>query len=253
VSETYAERKRRERERRIKEQRRKQQIQMAIAGGLIVAIIIVAVAILNSDFFTVKTVRIEGARHVPAQTVRAAQDAGRGVNILRYPGAKVRAILLKSPWVKDVTIKRRWPDTIEIAITERKGTYSIFDGLKYYLVAPDGVVLAVSEEPPTRVQIADLPIKSPSVGSVVASEEFKQAVAVLSSLPPALSKGLTVISARSPERITLYINGVEVLYGMAESQQEKNMVLEEIFSREGTSVISVDVRVPTNPVVKGKP
>lgn len=253
MSETYAERKRRERERRIKEQRRKQQIQMAIAGGLIVAIILIAVVILNSDFFRVKTVHIEGARHVPAQTIKAAQDAGRGVNILRYPGAKVRAILLKSPWVKDVTIKRRWPDTIEITIAEREGTYSIFDGLKYYLVAPDGVVLAVSEEPPTRVQIADLPIKKLSVGSVVKSEEFKQAVAILSSLPRALSKGLTVISASSPERITLYINGVEVLYGMAESQQEKNTVLQEIFSREGTSVISVDVRVPTNPVVKGKP
>lgn len=253
MTETLAERKRRERQQKLEMLRRRQRMQLAAVAGALAAVVVLAVVFLNSSYFEVRTVTIEGAAHVPAVTLERARAIGLGSNIIRYPSARVAALLTRNPWVREATVRRRWPNEVVVKVVERTPEYSIFDGIRYYLVASDGVVLKVSETPETSVQIADLPVKKLEVGDTVTAEEFAQAVRIVRKLPADLRKGLTVVSARSLERITLYVNGVEVLYGMAEHEDEKNVVLREIFSREGTSVISIDVRVPTNPVVKGKP
>lgn len=250
MNETIVERKRRERKEKLEKQRKAQQRQIIVFVGTLCIIVIALIYFLNSDFFKVKEVYVGKVEHISNTDIGKAKSLGEKKNIFFFPSAEIRTIFQDNPWVKNVEIRKDWPDRVIIKINERKPFGYITDGIKYYAVSDDGFVLEISDTPENLVQFADLPLKKPEVGSQIKSEEFSQAIKIFKSLPESFKKGVRVISARSPERIIIYMNGIEILYGMAEHLEEKNAVLKQIIQREGTAVISIDIRVPTNPVVK---
>lgn len=253
MSQTLAERKRKERQEKLEKIRLRQRQQFI--GFLIAFVLIIALTIyfLNSGYFKVKTVGFEGVSHITKENLEKARNMFTGKNIFRVPVDGAKKILMSSPWVKEVEIHRDFPDKVNIKVIERKPVASITDGIQHFLVSNDGVVLEVSDSAPELIQIADLPVRKLESGDEVRAEEFDEAMEIYTSLSLSLKKQVSVISAPSTERIILYISGVEVLYGMAEHLEEKNAVLEQILKKEGTSVISIDIRVPTNPVVKTQP
>lgn len=253
MSETLAERKRRERQEKLKRIRRRQRQQFIAFVTVFILVIGAAIYFFNSDYFKVKRVNIYGARHISKGNIDKARGMFIGKNIFRIPIRDVKGIFLSSPWVKDVKIYRDWPDSVNVKVIERKPIASITDGIQYFLVSDDGVVLEVTDTAPDLIQIADLPVKKLRPGEKVKTDEFTEAMKIFVNLPPFLKKKVSIISAPSVERIILYMGGVEVLYGMAEHFEEKNAVLEQILRKEGKSAISIDIRVPTNPVVKTQP
>ncbi len=253
MNQTLAERKRKERQEKLERIRRRQKRQFI--GFLIafVLIIVLAIYFLNSDYFKVKAISFEGTSHLAKENLEKIKNMFTGKNIFRVPVKDAKEILSSSPWVKEVEIHRDFPDKINVKVIEREPVASITDGIQYFLVSDDGMVLEVSDSAPELIQIADLPVRKLKPGDEVKTEEFNEAMEIYTGLPSSLKKKVSVISAPSLERIILYISGVEVLYGMAEHLEEKNAVLEQILKKEGTSVISIDIRVPTNPVVKSQP
>lgn len=253
MNQTLAERKRKERLEKLERIRRRQRRQFIAFLISLVLIIALAIYFLNSGYFRVKAVNFKGTSHIAEENLKKAKNMFTGKNIFRIPIKDVREILMSTPWVKEVEIHREFPDRINIRVIERKPVATITDGIQYFLVSDDGMVLEASDSQPELIQIADLPIKRLKPGDIVKVEEFNEAMKIYTNLPLSIKKKVSVISAPSTERIILYIRGVEVLYGMAEHLEEKNAVLEQILKKEGTSVISIDIRVPTNPVVKSQP
>lgn len=253
MAETVAERKKRERKEKLELQKKKQKRQYLVILVIILALIVGIVYFMTSDFFNVKKVQVTGGEHIVEENKAGVRKLVLGKSIFRVPTGNIKSILSRNPWVKEVKISKDYPDRVVININERKPVAVLSDGISYYTVSGDGHVLEISEKPSQLVQIMDIPLKNLSVGEKINSEEFKQALEIYKSLPQSLKKDVMVISAPSVERIVMYVGGVEVIYGMAEHIEEKNTVLKEILSREGTSVISIDIRVPTNPIVKGEP
>lgn len=70
--------------------------------------------------FTVRQVDIDGIRHQPRLDIYQAilEGGSDALMLVDLPGARER--LLDLPWVADASIRRRWPDGIEVSITERK-------------------------------------------------------------------------------------------------------------------------------------
>ncbi len=72
--------------------------------------------------FEIADVRVTGTAHVSPETVKAVALEGGSSAMLALSPEAVRARLLALPWVKDATVARRLPSTLEIAIVERAPT-----------------------------------------------------------------------------------------------------------------------------------
>lgn len=226
---------------------------MLIAALVVAVLVAGVVTLLSSDYFSIKKVRVSGSEHVSEKEIDRARLALLDKNIFRAPLEQVRDRLQSNPWVKEVKFDKDYPHTILIKIIERKPFVQVSDGINYYTVSEDGMVLEELTEPVNLIQVVDLPISKPATGEVINAPEFKDTVTILNSLPENIRKNVLVVSAPSSDRIIFYIGGTEVIYGLAEHIEEKNTVLQEILSREGTSAISIDIRLPTNPIVKTSP
>ncbi|HEY0592869.1 MAG TPA: FtsQ-type POTRA domain-containing protein [Thermoanaerobaculia bacterium] len=124
--------------------------------------------------FAITTVEITGIVHAPRTAIEAIADGYEGANLFRLDLEGVRARLRRQPWIESVAVEKKLPDTLQIAITERKPAALVAakDGLRY--VDRSGVVFArLSPE----VGDPDLPL----IGET-APADIRAAVAFLETL-----------------------------------------------------------------------
>lgn len=79
-----------------------------------------ATHLLDPRTLPVRHVRINGEfRHLsPASLQDTASDVVRG-GFFNVNVDAVRAVLLREPWVRDVTVRRVWPDSLSLHVTEQ--------------------------------------------------------------------------------------------------------------------------------------
>ena len=111
------------------------------------AIIILAVlAILLCPWFDIKTKEVSGAEDISKQDIikQAHLEAGN-INIFAFNSRKAKKDLLKNPYIKDVKIKRKLPDTVIISVTQSQ-IRGYVPYLKSYLyIDDDGIVIDVKD------------------------------------------------------------------------------------------------------------
>lgn len=253
MGETLKERKRKEREQKIKEVRKRQKRRLIIFSIATVLALAFVVFFLNSPYFKVKSVEIKGIKNADTRRVNEVRKILMGKNIIRAPLSRAKNLLLNDSWIRKVEFDRDFPNKITVKVSERKPVAQISKDGFFYLVSEDGMVLEKQVEPGELIEIADIPLKSIKVGSIIRSKEFSEAMEVYNSFDGELKKKVLVISATSVDKLIFYISGTEVIYGNAEYTEEKNKILKEILKKEGKKAISIDLRIPDNPVVKTQP
>src|SRR5690606_16376876 len=75
-------------------------------------------ALLNSPYFSVRTVRVSNTHNLDAAGV-ANLSGLEGASIFSLPLDRARQRLLSVPEIKDVSFTRRWPSTVVIEVEER--------------------------------------------------------------------------------------------------------------------------------------
>ncbi|MCS6986922.1 MAG: FtsQ-type POTRA domain-containing protein [Sphingomonadaceae bacterium] len=83
----------------------------------------------------VRQIELSGLRHQPRLPVFEAILSGGTDSMLLFSPARVRQRLLGLTWVRDAEVRRRWPDTVVVTITERvplaiwqwQGRYHLID------------------------------------------------------------------------------------------------------------------------------
>ena len=93
-------------------------------------------------FFHVKKIEVSTTKRLTREEVLAAAGAEPGRDLLRMNLKKMGDQLALNPWVETVRIRRYYPDTISIAITEREPLAVVNMGYFYYL-DKKGVVFKV--------------------------------------------------------------------------------------------------------------
>lgn len=110
---------------------------------LIVTAVVLALVMGLSIFFRVKNVTVSGANAYSAWTIREASGIEEGDKLLTFSRARAAAkIEAELPYVKDVRIGIKLPDTVNIIIEEYDVVYSIqsSDSL-WWLITSGGKVL----------------------------------------------------------------------------------------------------------------
>jgi cell division septal protein FtsQ len=115
----------------------------------------IAGVVLNAQALAVQTITIAGTQRMAEGEALALLDGLRGVSMVTVDLDGWRQKLLASPWVADVAMRRVFPNTVSVVITERQplGIGRIGNGL--YLIDRTGVVI---EEFGPKYADFDLPI-----------------------------------------------------------------------------------------------
>lgn len=96
---------------------------------------------LNASVLRVSRIRVNGNVRLSGGEVQTLIRDLRGTNILTADLADYRRVLLRSPWVSDVALRRVLPSTVDVYISERRPFGLCRLGNQLYLIDRDGTVM----------------------------------------------------------------------------------------------------------------
>lgn len=212
------------------------------------------VGLYRSNIFAVRSVQVVGVKRLTVASVRARVALPANATLLRFPSKDIKYRLATDPWVASVEIKRVFPHTLRIVVSERTAVALLSTGNAMWPIDRSGVVLARESLDTTAsmMVIRDVPRLKPRVGQQLASDVLDNALAVSSGIGTALRNKTQAISAPSIGETTLLTDGgVEVLIGKATSLSTKDAIVRRILREQAGKVVFIDVRSTDRPVWRG--
>ncbi len=197
---------------------------MALAGALAVGTL--GWLIFASPVLGVHEVWVEGALILEADQVRQAAAVADGTPLARVDTDAVRARVAQLPPAREVTVSRRWPSTLVIAIVERSPVGAVPSGKKYDLFDDHGVIYRTVTSVPSGVIRVELATPGPQDVST------QSALVVLRSLGERLRSELVTLVVEGPARIRLELHGDRVVtWGDAEESEMKAKVATALLAK----------------------
>jgi cell division protein FtsQ len=227
--------------------------------GVLRAVVIAAVAalladvILHSPLLDVRRPRVSGeVQTAPADILRAGRLTGHPLMItldLRRSAAAIERL----PWIATARVRRSWPDTVIVTVTERAPVAIVVSDL----VDASGRVLSPAPgfAPLLPVRI-DAGAKAPAVpppGDSVPAV-YRPGVAVAAAMPPSLRADVTAVLVRPDGTVRLALaNGSSALLGDTSALAAKFEAVLTILDRVQVGRAPIDVSVPSAPVLLTSP
>ena len=202
-------------------------------------------------------------------TINTSPLAGReGKNV---QSRKIRDRLLKDAWVQDVSVNRIFPNTLELAVTERTIAAVVdvptenAESTQKWAIASDGMWLMpipakdseagkktsakVYEDAESVLAITEVPYgTSPEVGAYCSDASVNNALAIVDGMTTELAGQVKKVAATETESTTLTLeSGVEIVFGTADNIRDKERVCLEIMKEHPDGLAYINVRVVDRP------
>ncbi len=158
---------------------------LVICGAIVAALTL---------FFRVDTVVVTGLSRYTAQEVQDAAGIRDGDNLLLFNKYDMAPRIVSAlPYIEEVRINRKLPDTLLIEVRECRRPFALVQGGSAWLISPRGrgkiVDQVDAEEASAYPQISGCELLSPSVGTQIAmATEFSTRQESLLSLLSALEE-----------------------------------------------------------------
>ncbi len=203
---------------------------LAAAAGLIYLVAF-------SSVLAVQTVSVTGTKILAEQDVLKAAGVGLGTPLARVDVEAVAARVAGLPPVSEVTITRAWPNTLKIALNERKARLVIPAASGYLLADAAGVVFEAVPDAPGGLMVVDA---QPTDLALLADVGT-----VVSALSADTAAKVSRVEAASTDSIVLRLtDGSRVIWGSAEQSALKSQVLDDLLPLGGKVF---DVSAPAFP------
>ena len=141
--------------------------------------------IFTSTWFNIKEVYIAGNGYLSNETVIIQGGIKFHTNLFHFNSEKTNANLLSNPWIADVSIKKVFPDQLNIKLLERKPGVLLSYENRFYLVSEEGMILSVLEELNNDFDlyiITGLNIGTKKPGEVIESQEYRNTQRIIYAL-----------------------------------------------------------------------
>lgn len=198
----------------------------------------------NAAGMRIATVSLSGQRQVSREEIFAAAGVTDHSSLLFLDVAAARAKLEAIPWIADATVRKLYPDRLQITITEREA-FALWqrDG-KVNVIAADGTVLASKVEP----RLASLPFV---VGNG-AAEKARDFLAVLDRFPAIRDQVRAAIRVADRRWNLRLKNGIDVRLPEAEVERALETLsrLDREKSLLSRDIVAVDLRLPDRLTVR---
>ncbi|VBB06216.1 polypeptide-transport-associated ftsq-type [Lucifera butyrica] len=202
---------------------------------LALVILIAVYVFINSSFFAVGSVVVQGNKYITAEDVYRIAEIPERVNIFRLDTGEIQRRLLQDLRIAQVTVKRKFPATILIQVKERQPIAYLASSYGFIEVDKQGVVLAAFK----NLKQMNVPVITGTrlgdvyVGDTVDSDLIKKVLQYLSLLDEPSLNQLSEVNVKVPQEVVAYtLNSVCIRLGgsdrLAEKAKLTNDILREI-------------------------
>jgi cell division protein FtsQ len=226
------------------------------AGGLLAVLLLAAGVVYLFGFspaFVVKEVHVEGAEGDFAEEVVAAAAVPQGVPLARVDTGAVATRVLEDLRVREVEVQRSWPSGITLVVEPRQPALAVSQsGKPMQLADASGVLYDTVKERPKGVPQVGVSSGDVDPASLVGVLEMRAA------LPDEILEDVRGMRITSRGELRFDLGSVRVEWGPPEQATLKATVLGALLQQssidpEAENTISVDLSVPSTPVVTGMP
>jgi cell division protein FtsQ len=193
-----------------------------------------------SQVLAVRNVTVTGLHRVDASAIREAAAVRLGYPLARQDLSAIASRVSSLPKIESAAVSRRWPDTILIAVVERRPLLGIRQPGGFLLVDAEGVGFETQHRLPKGVIEADVdPNRVPLLVEVGA---------VGAVMPPQLRARVSRLYATSGNNVAVLLtNGVEVNWGTGADSVLKSQLVLALLKRKPSTI---DVSSPHNPAIR---
>jgi cell division protein FtsQ len=229
---------------------------IGIAIAIVLVVIFGSLFVYRSDLFHVNTVQVNGVSHLTSQEITSIAAVSDSSTLLRLDASGITGRLKDNAWVQDASIRREFPDTLIIDITEREpGAVAKINDKSNWVISTDGTWLsaATSEDWNTSMKIIDVSpsMPAPISGSTCTDGGITNALSILNAISDDLRSRIVSISAESSIKTSLNLeDGVTVAFGDSSNVELKEAAINSLLEQYEGRVSYINVRVPTRPTYR---
>ena len=271
VSTSVGELRRAERAERMRTSSRRYLFRLIVIVGVVVALLAGWAAVYNSPAFSIENVKVNGVSHLTNDEVSQLANIPEGATLLRVDTDTIAERMRQTAWVDDVEVKRVFPNTLEINVTERavqaiiEIPTSAGSAVKKWAISDDHIWLMpipeegsegakttsaqIYEDEKNALHIVDVPYGTKAeIGKECTDGNVNNALDIVSGMTTELASRVQKVSAAGPAETTLILdNGVEIAFGKAEDIRDKERVILKILEENPDGVAYINVRMVEQP------
>jgi len=199
--------------------------------------------------FPIKHTVFSGNRHLTDNELKALAGVHTGESLVTLSYKTLSERLLKSPWIKSVSMRKEFPDTLSVSIVEA-APFALLDmNGHFFLVDEKGKLLEKlkGSSVPFLPVITGDPLKK--------SEVFSEALNLIRSMNDmgfSSEREHIEVIASKPQELTAIIDGTVVKIGAGEYREKLQRLvgLKDEIKRRQISVDYVDLRFANRVIVK---
>ena len=230
-----------------------------------------------SDVLSVEEVSVSGVHHLTAEEMSALAAVPASSTLLRVDAESIRERVRTNPWVEDVQIRRVFPHTLELQISERPiaaivevtaGEGGAIDnwaiskeGIWLMLIPPTGSAESANISPQIYddashvLHITDIPLDvKPAVGEKCTDESIHNALSIIAGFTTDLANRVSVVSATDTANTLLTLDdGVQIAFGTAENIRDKERICLQLMQEHPGQISYINVRVVERPTWRSTP
>ncbi len=195
-----------------------------------------------SPLTAVRSISVVGTARTPAAAVEAAAQPQLGTPLLRWDAGAVQERLRGEPYVRAVSLDRRWPDRVEIEVTERVPAAAVpRRGGGVDVVDARGEVITRAASAPDGLPAVAVDVRAAGAAALDAASLTAR------SLPERLRAQVETVGATSGDDVRLTLRGGRLVrWGDGASPASKAAVLQVLLgSVPGAD--GFDVSAPSAP------
>ncbi len=222
----------------------------------ILFILVSLIILLNSNFFAVRDVEIEGNSSVSSEDIILNAGLNSDRNIFQINEDQIKNVVLKDPRIVSVKIKRQLPGKVMLHVQERLPVCLLSYLNNLLIIGNDGLVMGIQEE----AEAVELPVvigaklKDVKYGEKILASDFQNALEVLRYSDDYLRQVICEIDlAKLKLQLDLpkYSRQVEVELGTTEELEKKIANLRAILLSPDFNgkLERIDLRVTDLPTV----
>ncbi|WP_371368846.1 Cell division protein FtsQ [Sporomusa rhizae] len=219
------------------------------------ALLIAFFLFVNSPYFTVGTVLVEGNKYVTVEEVLRVAGVPERINIFRLKTTELSERLISDLRVAEVHVERKFPATIIINIKERQPLAFVASQYGFVEIDREGVVMAAFKN---LKQVKVPIITGVRLGNVYVGDQVNNAgllnvLTYLAALDEDVLNQLSEVNIKSTDELVAYTtNSVYIRVGDSQRLNEKakltGEILQEIVAKKMV-VDYIDLNY-TSPIIK---
>lgn len=198
--------------------------------ALVLPLVAVGWILLASTWLGVDEVEVLGAQRLQPEQVVAAAAVAAGTPLARVDTGAVEDRVAELAPVAEVAVRRTWPGTLTVEVTERTPAAGVVRDGKVTLVDASGVVFGTERALPKGLVRLQVNHPGPDDPSTVA------ALQVHAALPAELRQRVRIVRAASPTSVVLLLSdGRQVVWGRPGQTDTKAAAVLALLGKPGST------------------